>query len=102
MLWYVNRIVPLAGAAIALAATVGSASAAEQFTTLGGVTAVPMSTSQMERVRAAGPATAVLVTLNLLNATVESGGEANHGFVDGGDFAVLTALVTKILPSPSP
>ena len=40
-----------AGAAIALAATIGSASAAEQFTTLEGVTAVAMSSVEQDAVR---------------------------------------------------
>ncbi len=39
-----------AGAAIALAATVGSASAGDQFTTLGGVTAEPMNAGEMAAV----------------------------------------------------
>ena len=38
------------GAAIALAATVGSASAADQFATLGGVTAEPMNAGEMAAV----------------------------------------------------
>jgi hypothetical protein len=40
----------LATAAIALAATIGSASAGEQFTTLEGVTAVAMSSSELHGV----------------------------------------------------
>ena len=41
----------LAGAAIALAAVIGSASAAEQFTTLTGVTAEVMPADEMEASR---------------------------------------------------
>ncbi len=44
----------VAGAAIALAATVGSASAADQFATLDGVTAEPMNAGEMDRVTAGG------------------------------------------------
>ena len=40
----------VSAAAIALVATIGSASATEQFTTLEGVTAVPMSTSELDAV----------------------------------------------------
>ena len=40
----------LAGAALALAATIGSASAAEQFSTLEGVTAVAMSSVEQDAV----------------------------------------------------
>ncbi len=40
----------VAGAAVALAATVGSASAADQFATLGGVTAEPMNAGEMAAV----------------------------------------------------
>ncbi len=40
----------LAGAALALAATIGSASAAERFSTLDGVTAVAMSSGEMDAV----------------------------------------------------
>ncbi len=43
----------VAGAAIALAAGVGTTSAAEQFSMLEGVVADPMSASQMEGARAA-------------------------------------------------
>ena len=41
----------LAAAAIAIAATFGSASAADQFTTLEGIQAVPMNTAEMGQVR---------------------------------------------------
>ena len=41
----------LAGAAIALAASVGSAYAADQFATLDGVQAQPMNTAEMDGVR---------------------------------------------------
>ena len=41
----------VAGAAIALAATVGSASAADQFATLGGVTAEPMNAMELDSIR---------------------------------------------------
>ncbi len=43
----------LAGAAIALAASVGSAYAADPFATLEGVQAQPMNTAEMDQVRAA-------------------------------------------------
>ena len=41
----------ISAAAITLAATIGSVSAAEQFTTLGGISAVPMSSSELGAVR---------------------------------------------------
>ncbi len=41
----------VAGAAIALAATVGPASAADQFATLGGVTAEPMNAMELDSIR---------------------------------------------------
>ncbi len=41
----------LAGAAIALAATIGSVSAGDQFTTLDGVAAVPMTSEHMGAIR---------------------------------------------------
>ncbi len=44
----------LAAAAIALAASLGSAYAADQFATLDGVTAQPMNTLELDQVRGAG------------------------------------------------
>ena len=44
----------VAGAAIALAATIGSASAADQLSTLDGVSAQPMSSAELDSVRGGG------------------------------------------------
>ena len=53
----------LAGAAIALAASVGSASAADQFSTLDGVPAASMSARDMAAVRGTATPDAVLDAL---------------------------------------
>ena len=52
MIMHIKSI--LAGATIALAATIGSASAADQFATLGGIPAASMSAGEMAVVRGEG------------------------------------------------
>ena len=81
----------LAGAAIALAATIGSASAGEQFTTLEGVTAVAMSSTDLDAV--VGGAKHVDITTpkgtrRILTSFVAAGfhhiGSGVNGSFDGG------------------
>ncbi len=62
----------LAAAAIALAATVGSAYAADQFATLDGVTAQPMNTAEMDQVRG---------TVIVLGDIVPSAADFGRGFL---------------------
>lgn len=65
-----------AGAAIALAATIGTAYAAEQFTTLDGIPAATMSAGDMAAVRGTATPLAVLAAL-VKQAGLPPGGPGN-------------------------
>ncbi len=64
----------LAAAAIAIAASVGSAYAADQFTTLEGVQAQPMIAAAMEVVRGAAG-------VDLTSVGITTGGVVSSGFI---------------------
>ena len=57
----------VAGAAIALASTVGAASAADQFPTLVGIMAQPMNAAEMDQVRG------TVITLNIPSGPLVDG-----------------------------
>ena len=59
----------LAGAALALALTAGTASAANQFTSLEGIQAVPMNAAEMDQVRGAGVDLSALESRSALTTT---------------------------------
>ena len=80
----------LAGAAIAIAASVGSASAADQFATLDGVTVQPMNAAGMDRVRG------TFITLNV----AQFGGllQAQEDIING--ILSTHSVPTRTVPSP--
>ena len=97
----------IAGAAIALAAAIGSsiivsATAAEQFTIMKDVPpATPLTTNQLEDVVGEGGDTFTIVLTNLINADEKSSGQfgniVNSAIAPNGgaEFAVFTVIPTN-------
>ena len=81
----------VAGAAIALAATIGSASAADQFTTLVGVEAQAMSSHMMGEVRGMTISYAIVVDLKGRDDLIQWIGDS----VDTG-FLIVTGAFADI------
>ena len=77
-------------AAIAMAATIGSAYAAEQFATLDGIVADPMTASQMEGARAGDDVIFVSQKPNLSGLPVTGGGDIQF---DPGSFNSPDAII---------
>ena len=76
-------------AAIALAATIGSASAADPFSTLEGIAADAMTPQEMGVVKGAGSVTHARVVLNRTNAVTKSGKALGHAKA-GATVALVT------------
>ena len=83
----------LAAAAIALAATVGSASAADQFATLDGVTVQPMNAVELDQIRGNGITLEIPTDLELMVISFDLIGEA----VSGATFGAATELTVPIV-----
>ena len=94
-----------AGAAIALAATIGSASAADQFSTLGGIAAEAMAPQEMGAVTGADTGETMLFISGAFTfAGGDHGGcgEGCHAFhfpMDAGAAAVLSSLPGGVEPA---
>ncbi len=90
----------LAGAAIALAASVGSAYAADPFTTLDGVQAQPMNTAEMDGVRGGGHDGELAGKGIELSNIPGAGGPDTEAFVHGVTALACTGICDRAIIIP--